>query len=60
MKKRFPVLRQKTNSKFDESAFSNICTLQYVTMECIELIDCVNMKKARSSQAFILINSCAE
>ena len=53
-RKRFPMLRQKPTQispcnllkgssihfycLFDDSLFSNICTLWYVTMECIELL----------------------
>ena len=31
---------------FDESRFSNIYTLQCVTIECIELNECVNIRKS--------------
>ena len=41
---------------FDESYFSNICTLWYVIMECTKLNWlCKHMKKVRSSQAAILV-----
>ena len=69
-KKFFPVLRQKPTKillwtllkgatihiycLFDGSHFSNICTIWYVMMECIELSWLrKHIKKVRSSQAAI-------
>ena len=46
---------------FDLLTFSNICTVTYVTVECVELNWlCNHVKKVRSRQASISINSCAE
>ena len=46
---------------FDESHFSNTCTLQYVTIECMGINWlCRHRKKVRSSEASVSINSCTE
>ena len=46
---------------FDLLTFSNICTVSYVTVECVELNWlCNHVKKVRSRQASISINSSAE
>ena len=45
----------------EESPHTSICTLEYVIMECIELNWLFkHMKKVRSSQASISINSCSK
>ena len=46
---------------FHESHFSNICTLQYVTIEYIENISLrQHRKKVRNSQASISVNCNTE
>ena len=60
-----PILRRKKETihlcLFHESHFSNICTLQYVTTECIEINWlCKHREKVRSSRTSISINPCNE